>query len=828
MRKENAISYLKRHKIRWIVGILVLIVELFLYFGTRVMQEEETDFLSGEGSFEEAFTEEHYLYRQTFRPAHRNLESVSFLVNLTDVEKKDGVFTARITDGKGAVLAEKEWSYEDVSDGSYTDMTVNLRLSVQRKYCLILSVEPSSAGEYATVSICDTSWKLPESKGLERSGDGHPEELPGLQLVTRYVYADAIAAWKIWVILLICLLTAGGVIFAGTDDRCIRWGLGLFLLAAVPVVLGWQMEKLTFAEVYKLPITMRFRTLDYLPFALRWNLAILIGIELMILLCSHSVRVSLVMTDVLITIVYSVNYFVIGFRGTPLRVSDLSAAGTAMKVVGQYSFVPNSALAVAWGTAILFAVWAVHTPASGRRKRVKGAALKGAALYAGTAAAAVCITMAAGYELLYTDLLERVGFVNDEFKGFYQDMLYYRNGYLVATCIEVRNSRIVPMEGYSVQRVEQILSHAEDEDKVRSGETAADKEDMPHVILIMNESFADLRVLADLELSEENLKYFNSLKENTVRGYVNASVIGGGTANSEFEVFTGCSMAFFSVNYYPYQQAIKKPLNSLVSTMKAQGYTTVSMHPESESNWNRTNVYRYLGFDESLWKRDFEGAEVIHSGVSDAETYKRIEEIYENRQVGEKLFLFDLTMQNHGDYFGHEAPYDVQETSMKRAPIDEYLSLIKISDEAFEELVRYFEKEDEKVIICMYGDHQPWLSDLILTEYKGSAAAEPSNLMNKYKTPFVIWANYDIEEADGYDISMNYLGGLLCRTAGIPMSPYFHFLEEQRERFPIITVNGYVDCDGVYHNWDGADSGFEDYRMLQYNYLYDEAVSWGY
>ena len=161
--------------------------------------------------------------------------------------------------------------------------------------------------------------------------------------------------------------------------------------------------------------------------------------------------------------------------------------------------------------------------------------------------------------------------------------------------------------------------------------------------------------------------------------------------------------------------------------------------------------------------------------------------------------------------------------------MDEYLSLIKISDDAFKDLVEYFENQDEKVIICMFGDHQPWVSNLIVKTDKTDSNLNMERLMSKYKTPFVIWANYDIEETDGYDISMNYLGGLLQRTAGIPLSPYFAYLEQLREQYPVITVNGYVDSEGNYYNWDGQGNEFPEYRMLQYNYLYDDdTVEWGY
>ncbi len=823
------------HRGRLAAGLAVFIAELVLVLGSGVLLEDETNFLSGEGSWEESLSAERPGFCQRFRPEHRHLRSLSFLVSLTDVTKRDGEMAVVITDEKGAVLFEKNLGFDELADGRFTDVEVNLNLSPWKSYDLTLTAGPSSAGEYPTVSICDTSWELPESRALFwEDKQLEKQRLGKQQLVTRYAYEEALTDARLAMLVFLSLLTALGVGFGLPKNHKLRMAAGILIMIAAPYVLGSRLESLTFDQVYALPITMRFRTMEHLPFALLWNLGIIYGVELAVFLCTHSARVTIALTNVALTLLYSVNYFVIAYRGTPLRVNDFTAIGTAAKVAGDYSFEPDSALALVWCWTVLFVVWGVQTgvrglwsvgKASDRDMQSEGRIFRRFVSYGVTIAAAAVLVFFGGYQLLYTDLLDRAGFSNDEFKGFYQDMIYYRNGYLVGTCIEVRNSRILVPEEYSGALVEKILEENREEQELTDEERA----ELPHVIPVMNESFADLRVLADLELSQENLSFFNSLKENTVRGYVNASVLGGGTANTEFEVFTGCTVSFFPVNYYPYQQAVKRPIDTLVSRMENYGYRTVSMHPESAGNWNRTNVYRYYGFDESLWKADFAGAEVVHAGVSDAETYNRVIELYENRKQGEKLFVFDLTMQNHGGYSDHGAPYEVRETRMENPILDEYLDLVKVSDEAFAGLVHYFEEQDEKVVICMFGDHQPWVSDLIMNYYYKGADIPPGQMMDKYKTPFVIWANYEIEEAEGYDISMNYLGGLLLRTAGIPLSPYFAYLEELREEYPVITINGYVDRDGNYENWGSAGDEFPEYRMLQYNYLFDEnTVKWGY
>ncbi|MCM1089414.1 MAG: LTA synthase family protein [Muribaculum sp.] len=647
----------------------------------------------------------------------------------------------------------------------------------------------------------------------------HGEELQGTQLVARYAYQDALATSKVVNVLLLCFLTAFGVMFGLPQNRYVRRAVGILLLVATPYVLGSRLEFLTHRETL------------YLPIALWWNVGLMYAMEIVVLLLTHSPGITVSFTHIALTLLYSANYYVLQFRGTPLRMNDFTAIGTAAKVAGEYSFVPSGHLAMAWGLLFLFVVYAVQTGSVQTKKTFVRTANFGTEVkaktktkklisYMVTTVLAIALTVCGGHQLLHTDMLNRAGFEDEDFRGFWQDMLYYIDGYLVATCLEMKNSHITPPDDYSVERVETLLSD------VGSGQELSDaeRESLPHVILVMNESYSDLRILGNLELNQENMDFFYSLKENTVRGFVNASVFASGTANTEFEVLTGCSTAFLPVNYYPYQQGIRKPLNSLVSQMKKYGYTAYSMHPEAATNWNRDKVYRYYGFDESFWREDFEGAERIHSGVSDEETYKKVIELYEGRDSGERLFVFDLTMQNHGGYFVDESPYAVTAVNMDEDQVNEYLSLIKISDEAFAKLIGYFEKQEEKVIICMFGDHQPYVSDSIVGD---GAEGDVKQKLNKYRTPFVIWANYDIEEADGYDISMNYLGGLLLRTAGVPLTPYFAYLEQLREDYPVITFNGYLDYEGNYSNWSGGE--FPEYRMIQYNYLFDSnTVEWGY
>ena len=50
-----------------------------------------------------------------------------------------------------------------------------------------------------------------------------------------------------------------------------------------------------------------------------------------------------------------------------------------------------------------------------------------------------------------------------------------------------------------------------------------------------------------------------------------------------------------------------------------------------------------------------------------------------------------------------------------------YLSLVKRSDEAFQELVDYFSNVSEPTILCMFGDHLPSIEDGFYEELFGTS-----------------------------------------------------------------------------------------------------------
>lgn len=119
------------------------------------------------------------------------------------------------------------------------------------------------------------------------------------------------------------------------------------------------------------------------------------------------------------------------------------------------------------------------------------------------------------------------------------------------------------------------------------------------------------------------------------------------------------------------------------------------------------------------------------------------------------MFVFDVTMQNHSGYKGEVqnnfAPLVTVTDGKVSTGLSEYLSLVRISDLAFGDLVEYFKEADEPTVILMFGDHQPGRRRGALALYIGRTDVPPESFEDQYKryiVPFFLWANFDIEEKD--------------------------------------------------------------------------------
>lgn len=524
-------------------------------------------------------------------------------------------------------------------------------------------------------------------------------------------------------------------------------------------------------------------------------------------------KFGLVVTTLLTGIVGIINHFITAFRGTPLVPWDLFSLNVALTVLPTFKFTVTKKAVLGF---ILFVITLIILAKTKLQSFANGKVKK---LYRVLSCVSIVVFVICFY---LTNLIAWFD-LNENWDPKEE---YHNNGLVASLFKQSRNLIIHEPDGYDVESLTNLAKTIEV--PIIKNEN---KQETPNIIVIMNESFADLSVVGDFKTDTEYLSYFKSLKENTIKGNLHVSIFGATTPNSEWEVLTSNSMAFVPKRTVPYQQYVLRKSYSLASIFKELDYSTTAIHCYYPQGYNRNLAYPRLGFDKFYSMYELKDLTYIREYPDDISTYKNIIDIYENKG-DKKMFNFTLTMQNHGSYTDENFANTVIAEDGKYPKLNQYLSLIKIADQSLKELLTYFENQEEHTIIVMFGDHQPYVEDefyneMLSQKYEDITSKEA--VENKYITPFMIWANYDIKEenySDITDISTNYLASLILDVANIQKTPYLHFLDELRNEIPIITGNGYMDKTGSFHDFSEENEYtklIEEYHYLQFNNMFDNS-----
>lgn len=526
------------------------------------------------------------------------------------------------------------------------------------------------------------------------------------------------------------------------------------------------------------------------------------------------IKTSLYLTMFLTLITGVVNHFITAFRGTPLVPWDIFSLNVALTVLPTFKFTVTKKLLL----GILLFIIGFYV-----LNKVKFDSFRNNKIKITYRIVVLFVTVSFVCSFLSTDMINK--FKLDE--NWDPKEEYHNNGLVASLFKQSRNLIIKKPEGYDIDSITELASSIE-VPLVKHDENY----EYPNIIAIMNESFADLGVIGDFKTNTEYLPFFKSLEKNAIKGNLHVSIFGATTPNSEWEFLTSNSMAFVPKRTVPYQQYVLRNSYSLATILKSQGYTTSAIHCYYPQGYNRNLTYPRLGFNSFLHINTLKNLEYIREYPSDLSTYKNIIDLYENKQKDEKMFNFTLTMQNHGSYTDENFTNTVIAENGEYPKLNQYLSLIKIADESLKYLINYFENASEPTIIVLFGDHQPYVEDEFYKSLLEKNYADPNSkeaTEKTYITPFLIWANYDID-TEKYknltDISSNYLSSLLLDIANIQKTPYLQFLDEMRENIPIITGNGYMDKFGKYHNFNEETEYsklIENYHYLQFNNMFDNS-----
>lgn len=539
------------------------------------------------------------------------------------------------------------------------------------------------------------------------------------------------------------------------------------------------------------------------------NVMFYVSIMAIILAITRSLHWSAIITTI-ISYVFNLASFVVNvLRGTPLIPSDFLAIGTAAQVAENYTFemrYPIIAATIIVALLIVLAARFSYKP-NFRHKNI------------------VFPVCGVSIVLVFMLSLSAVDYSDVDMDFFDQYHANNTHGTLYSFYINVRKMILHKPDGYNEEEAKSLLA-------ANKNEETAETQDNPNIIVIMNESFADLKTVGDFETNEDYMPFVNNMSKNTIKGQLLVSPFGGYTCNTEFEFLTGLSMGLLPNGSTPYLQYASKPYDfALPSYLSEKGYKTVALHPYLGRCWNRQKIYDLMGFDEFISIDNFDKLipedewEYIRYYISDRTSYKGIIKSLEEKDKDEKLFLFNTTMQNHGGYTydGAEFPtITISDMQGRYKETEQYLSLIRESDEAFKELINYLKRYDERTVVLMFGDHQPAVEQEFFEELYGKPLSKLSleELQQRYKIPFVIWANYDIESKSNVQTSPNFLSNLILDAAGVPKNEVGEFTEEISKEISQINGMGHYNAGGVWYENDvKLSEPLRKYEAVQYYLL---------
>lgn len=532
------------------------------------------------------------------------------------------------------------------------------------------------------------------------------------------------------------------------------------------------------------------------------NFLILIFLYLIIYGLTNKTKVACSIVSGAMFLFGIINYFVTQIRGIGITISDIYSIQTALNVAGgiKLNIDGNFIVATFIFIVINFALWKFFN--FKEREKVRLRRIRLTSVFVGVLGMFSIFTSEA---IMGTVAIWNI---NES---------YAVSGAGLTIMRLVKDLNIKKPAGYSEAEVKDILFQYTDETEDYSG-------DLPNVIVIMNESFADINDVYNINILSDNLPFYRQLLEddNVISGVMHSSKYGGGTANVEYEFLTQNTTAFLPTGAVPYQQYVTKPVKqSIVSYMNKLNYNSYGIHSWYKNGYSRGKVYNFLGFNNSMFYEDMPNLVMDLSGYSsDWSTYEYLYDILENKAEDEREFAFIVTVQNHLPYFDEDA--DGLQFMEDKSELNTYLQYAYRSDTAIALLINYLDDFDEDTILLFFGDHQPNLN--LQNQY--SVNSNYSEEEYSYIVPFFIWANYDIEGEHGIETSTNYLQNILFDAAKMPKDSYMKYVDSLRQDIPVITSQYYIDKDGNKYLINDTSSPYYDkiqeYWKLIYYQMFDE------
>ena len=282
----------------------------------------------------------------------------------------------------------------------------------------------------------------------------------------------------------------------------------------------------------------------------------------------------------------------------------------------------------------------------------------------------------------------------------------------------------------------------------------------PNVIFVQLESFFNVHDLVGAEFSQEPIPVFRELMETCPHGQLKVPSVGGGTANTEFEVLSGMNLDYFAAGEFPYNTILKDTsCETVCFNLKELGYTATAVHNYTGTFYGRNTVYAQLGFDRFVPQEYMNG--LTYNALGWARDSVLVSETMQALTTTPgRDFVFTVTVQSHGKYptEAEKVEGDIKVLSapetVDAAALTYYVNELSQVDAFIGALIKELEDFDEPTVLVLYGDHLPALN----------IEADELATDDLYQTTYVLWNNFGLDLQGGdlqaFQLSAYVLGQL--------------------------------------------------------------------
>ena len=507
------------------------------------------------------------------------------------------------------------------------------------------------------------------------------------------------------------------------------------------------------------------------PLVFLWNTLLLAFMELVISSIFRTPWTGAGITFVISIIIMYISAQKQAFRGQPLMPDDFSLtdqAGTITKFIDVWSLVRMLiAVALAIGLTLLLnyltkTFFDVKDRVAPKRFWNKNLRIFRFTIFVvGIVGFLSCSNFIRNHS---GERYEEIPFLNTKFTAWNQMLNYENNGFIMGFLYNWSKFNLKAPDGYSEEKIAEIkdsytrtLTPGE-EPKEKTTNSLADAE--YNIVIVLDESYYDLSVISDyVKISPKevtpvlrNLIKNDKESKNYAVGQMYTVDYGGGTANIEFEVDT--AMTDYWIGTVPYVDLVPhvETVPSIAHIAKEAGYQTLAIHPFNGGMYKRNISLVKEGFDRFIdeTEMEFKDKDENREYINDRSAYK--ETMKYLKENDEKTLISLITMQNHAGY-GKDGfknrKYTVTADVSKddKSAIEVYAQTLNLSDKYLGEFLNELENFDEKTVVLWYGDHSPGIFEKI-NNNKDKKVRDLS-----YVTPYLIWANFDLEEVEYSNIT---------------------------------------------------------------------------